>query len=122
MTVTVNNFLSWPVAVWLSASIVVVVATWRFTTRIKKMWQRTFFRAGIIALCFTPIPTPEMFGEVALVGHLKIIPLWSALSWSITHGSLLGIAATFISWLVVTYLLWVGGMSIHHLFRNKPYG
>ena len=51
-------------------------------------------------------------------GGVAVVPLWHALFWSIGHGAFLGLAVASIVWLIPTYVLWVAGMSIHHLFRN----
>jgi hypothetical protein len=115
MTITSANLFSWPVAVWLGVSALVIAAVWLTTARVRAMWQRVFCRAGVIALCLTPLPALEMFTEAAVGGFVAVVPLWYALFWSITHASVLGVVFAFIVWLGVAYVVWVAGMSIHRL-------
>ena len=119
MTITADSILSWPVALWFCVGVVIVVTAWRLSMHVRVMWQRVFFRVGVIALCFAPLPDPQMFTEAAMAGYVAVIPFWYALFWSIAHGAVLGVAVTLILWVVITYLLWVAGMSIHHLFRKS---
>ncbi len=115
MTVTAENFFSWPVAAWLTAGAVIVATAWLATSRMQVTWQRVFVRAAVFTLCFTPLPALELFTEAALAGHLAIIPLWYALFWAITHGAVVATAAALMAWLILAYFLWVGGMSVSHL-------
>ncbi len=119
MTITADNFFSWPVALWFGAGVLVVVTVWLATVRTPVVWQRVFFRTATIALCFVPLPALEMFTEAAMAGHVAVVPLWYVLFWSIAHRAFLGLAVAFVVWLVAAYLLWVAGMSIHHLFRRN---
>ena len=116
MTIGAHNFFSWQVAAWFAGGSVIVAVCWVFAARMQVMWQRVFLRAGIIALCFAPLPAVEMFTEAARAGHFMIVPLWYALFWSITSGALLGGIIDLILWLVIAYFLLVIGMCIHHLF------
>jgi hypothetical protein len=61
MTITVDNLYSWPVALWLGVSALVISAVWLTTARGHVIWQRVFCRAGVIALCLTPLPALDMF-------------------------------------------------------------
>ena len=116
MNITAENFFSWPVALWLGISALVIATVWLTTSRVRVMWQRVFCRAGVIALCLTPLPALEMFTEAAMGGLVAVVPLWYALLWSIMHASVLGVVFVFVVWLVVAYVVWVAGMSIHRLF------
>src|SRR5205809_5639408 len=115
MTITAESLFSWPVAVWLVGSALVIAAVWLTTARVRVRWQRVFCLAGVIALCLTPLPALEMFTEAAMGGFVAVVPLWYALFWSIAHASVLGLVFAFIVWLVVAYVIWVAGMSIHRL-------
>ena len=115
MTITAENLFSWPVAAWLGISAVAIAAAWLTTARVRVMWQRVFCRAGVIALCLTPLPALEMFTEAAMGGFVAVVPLWYALFWSITHASVPGVIFAFIVWLVVAYVVWVAGMWTHRL-------
>jgi hypothetical protein len=119
MTITADNLYSWPVAVWLGGSGLIITAVWLTTARGHVVWQRVFYRAGAIALCLTPLPALEMFTEAAIGGFVAVVPLWYALLWSVTHTSVLGAVFALIVWLVVAYVIWVAGMLIHRLFK-KP--
>ena len=120
MAITADNFFSWQVAAWLAAASVVVALAWLVTRRIQAMWLRVFFRAAVVALCFVPLPHLLMFMEEgAKAGVLVVTPLWYALYRSVADGALLGTGVVVILWLVVTYFLWVAGMSIHRLFRRS---
>ena len=115
MTITSDHMYSWPVALWLLVGIALSVVTWRLTGRVKVVWQRAFLRACVIALCFTPTPSPGVF---ALTDPIGIIPVWSVLFWAVTSGTLVALGIAFIEWLVATYLLWVAGMSVQRVFRR----
>jgi hypothetical protein len=120
MTITSDNFFSWPVAVWFGAGAISIALAWFLTARAQVMWQqRVFFRAAVIALCFTPLPALEMFTEAAMGGRIAIIPLWYVLLHSFLHGVLLVALVALIPWLVVTYVFWVARMSMHHAFSRK---
>ena len=106
-------------ALWFSAGALVVALVWLATARVQVFWQRVFFRAAAIALCFAPLPALEMFTEAAMAGYVAIVPLWYVLFWTIAHGAFLGLAIALIVWLVAAYLLWVVGMSIHRLLRRS---
>lgn len=116
MTITADNVFSWPVTLWFGASVIIIAVMWLASVRVQVIWQRVFLRAAVIALCFTPLPALEMFTEAAMGGFIAVVPLWYALFWSITHASVLGVVLAFSVWLVVAYVVWVAGMSIHRLF------
>ena len=119
MTITADNFFSWPVAAWFAVGMMLAVTAWRLMVRMDVMWQRVFFRAGVIALCFVPLPHLLMFAEEgAKAGILVITPLWYALFRSIAEGALLGVGFVLILWLIITYFVWVLGMCLHRLFRR----
>ncbi len=118
VTITAENLFSWPVAVWLGVSALIITAVWLTTRHVRVMWQRSFCRAAVIALCLTPLPALEMFTEAAMGGLVAVVPLWYALFWSITHLSVLGVILVFVAWLVVTYVVWVAGMSTYPLLRK----
>ena len=119
MTISADNFLSWPVVLWFCLGAIIVAAVWLATKGVQVMWRRVFFRAAVVALCFAPLPSLEMFGEGAMGGYIAVVPLWCVLFWSITDGVIGGVAFAIILWLFATYLFWVVGMSIHHLFRRN---
>ena len=78
-----------------------------------------FYRASVIALCFTPVPHILMFlEEGAKAGVIIVTPLWYALYCVIAEGVLPLIGIVVVIWFVATYALWVVGMSIHHLVRG----
>ncbi len=115
MTITSENFFSWQVSVWLGASGIIIAAVWFATARVRVVWQRVFFRAAMMALCFTPVPALQMFIEIPMTGYWAVVPLWYVLFWSITHGTLFGVFVAFSVWLIVTDVFWVAGLSFHHL-------
>jgi len=61
MTITAADVFSWPVALWFLVGVALSAITRRLTRQVKVMWQRALFRAAVIALCFTSIPSPWMF-------------------------------------------------------------
>lgn len=119
MTISAENLFTWPVGLWLVIGGSIVTLIWLATMRVHIIWQRVFFRTAIIALCFTPLPTLEMFTEAAMAGTIVIVPLWYVLFWSIIHGNTFVFGVSFVIWLVVSYFLWVAGMSIHQ-FVVRP--
>jgi hypothetical protein len=115
MVITAENIFSWPVTIWLAVALLAVAVIWRWTRRVRVPWQRAFLRAGMLALCFTPLPS---IGVFALVDPVGVIPLWWVLASVIREGALLGLALALVIWLVASYALWVAGMAIHHLLRG----
>jgi hypothetical protein len=116
MVITAENIFSWAVAIWVVVALLAVAGIWYATRRVRVSWQRTFFRAGMIALCFTPLPS---IGVFALMDPVGIVPLWWVLASAIRQGALFGLAVGLVVWLVASYVLWVAGMTIHHLFRGR---
>src|SRR3954466_15195266 len=103
MTITADNFFSWHVAAWFAGASLVVALAWLATRRIQAVWLRVFVRAGIVALCFGPLPHLLMFMEEGAKARVLIItPLWYALFRSIADDSLLEAGIVLILWLVVT--------------------
>jgi hypothetical protein len=118
MTITAEHLFSWPVALWLAVSALVIAVVCLAAARTRAVWQRIFCRAAVIALCLTPVPALAMFTEAAMAGHAAVVPLWYVLFWSIVHASVLGAVLALVVWLVVASLFWVAGMSIHRLLGS----
>lgn len=120
MVISADNLFSFPVVAWLAAAIVVVIVAWLLTVRVQTMWLRVFVRAAVVTFCFAPLPHLLMFMEEGgKAGGWIITPLWYALFRSIADGAFWGVGVVLISWVVVTYFLWVAGMSIPRLFRRN---
>ena len=119
--ITSDTLLSWPMAAWLIIGVAVFVAAWRITRGVGIMWQRVLLRAGVLALVFTPswFITGEMLTAEFPV-RAPLVPAWYLVVRAVTDGAPGYLLCAVVPVGIATYLLWVGGMSVHHLLgRNR---
>ena len=108
-------------AAWLVVGVAVCAVAWRITRRIGIMWQRVLLRAFVLALAFTPsrFITGEMLTAEFGAGPAPLVPAWYLVVRAVTDMSPGFLICAAIPVAVSTYLLWVGGMSLHHLFGRS---
>ena len=113
MILSPDRLFSWPTAIWLGVGLGVVAFSWRSTRRIFGPWKRTFWRALMISLAFTPtvIPGADEFGSALRV------PAWYSLFVGARDSNAVALFAGVVPVLLAGVILWTFGMAIHFL-RN----
>jgi len=113
MILSVDNLFSWPAALWLCAGLSVVAHSWRRTRRIFSPWKRTFWRAFMISLAFTPtvLPAGGEFGQAIPV------PAWYGLFVAARDLNMVALFAGTAPVILAGVILWTLGMAVHFL-RN----
>jgi hypothetical protein len=99
------------VVLWLGVGAAIVALVWR---QLSNTWIRTFARALVIAVIFTPISYSP---PARLAPHLSM-PAWYALYVGFTEERLLGIVT--VLWVgFVTWILWTIGLAVYWLKKTR---
>ncbi len=119
MEITWNTLLSWRMAAWFIIGFAVCWAAWKLTRQVDIMWQRVFLRSAVLALTFTPsfLITAEML-TAFVPGRAPVVPAWYLVVRAVTHQAPGHLICALIPVSIATYLLWVAGMSLHHLIEG----
>ena len=123
MMITSDTLFTWPIATWLAIGIAVAVMAWRMTRRVTIMRQRVLLRAAVLALVFTPswLISGEMLTAEFPVSA-PLVPAWYLILRAVTDLAPGYLLCAVIPVAVATYLLWVGGMTLHHLLGRRRAG
>jgi len=118
--ITFDTLLSWRMAAWLGGGVAAFVLTWMITRRVQILWQRVLLRAGALALAFTPswYITGQMLTAMIPVPP-PLVPAWYLVVLAVSEGAPGYLLLAGIPIAIATYVLWVGGMSVHHLLGRS---
>ena len=102
------------VGLWAVVGVLYVVQIWWLTARIAKPWIRTFLRAGVIAVVFTPVTLycPGRIGDF-------LVPAWYAWYSAIREASLFFFLLGAVPVAIVTGILWAVGMAVYWVRKSR---